>query len=287
MDASKIGILIDSALDVDKSFRLQNNVKVVPVYVNFGEKSYKDRVDLSIARFFDMIDSSKNWPTTSQPPPSDFYQAYKELSETTKEIYSFHVSSKLSGTIQSARIASEEFMDDHPDVSITIIDTLSVSIGGQIIIEKFLQLYQESKTTEEIWEPLDQFIHDLKVFLSLYTLKYLVKGGRLKKSQSFIANLFNIKPVLVLEDGELKPFVKTRGYKACVEKGIELAFQNRSPDEQFKFVIAVIKDQEYARELKMELENRYPKAEGTIISIGPALAVHAGPRAVCCVAYNV
>ncbi len=287
MDTSKIGILIDSALDLDKNFRSKHHVKVVPVYINFGDTPYRDRVDLSIARFFDLIQTSKDWPTTSQPPPSDFYDAYKELAEETKEIYSFHVSSKLSGTIQSAKIASQEFMDDHPDVTVKVIDTLSVSVGGQIIIEKFLQLYQKADTLEEIWEPLNDFITNMKVFLSLYTLKYLVKGGRLKKSQSFIANLFNIKPVLILEEGELKPYAKARGYEKCVQMGINFAFEGRSTEENFKFIIAVVQDQNYAGKLKEDLEKKYPRAKGEIITIGPALSVHAGPRAVCCVTYTI
>lgn len=287
MDPSKIGILIDSALDIDRSFRNKYNVKVVPVYVNFGETSYKDRVDISIARFFDLIKTSKDWPTTSQPPPSDFYEAYKVLSEDTKEIYSFHVSKKLSGTLQSAKIASEEFMEDHPEVSITIIDTKSLSIGGQIIVEKFLDLFQKADSVDEIWGPLEEFKNQLKIYISLYTLEYLVKGGRLKKSRSIFANLLNIKPVLLLEDGELKPFDKARGYEKCVRKGLEYAFSGWNENDEFRFVLAAVQDQKFAEQLKTEMEMKYPNAKGEIITIGPALSVHAGPRAVCSLTYKI
>ncbi len=286
MDTSNIGILIDSALDLDKNFRSRKNVRVVPVYVNFGEKSYKDRVDISIGKFFEMIETSKEWPTTSQPPPSDFYEAYDELAKETKTIYSFHISSKLSGTIQSAQIASKQFMEDNPDVKIKIIDTKSLSIGGQVVIEKFLQFYSQSKSEEEVWEPLQKFIDTFKVYIALYTLEYLVKGGRLKKSRSFIANLFNYKPLLILDDGELKPYKKARGYDKIVKLGVEEAFSGRKKDDKFKFVIAVVQDHQFAKQLLHELNEQYPNATGSIMTIGPALSVHAGPRAVCTMTYD-
>ncbi len=287
MDTSSIGILLDSALDVDKEFRSKKNLYVVPVYVNFGEKAYKDRVDLSIAKFFEMVQESKDWPTTSQPPPADFYEAYEILAQDYKTIFSFHVSSKLSGTIQSAKIASQHFMEDHPEVKIYVVDTLSVSIGGQVVVQKFLEIYSRAELLDEVWEPLNHFIQTIRIYISLFTLKYLIKGGRLKKSQGLIANLLNIKPVLAVIDGAIVPYKKTRGYEKCVDLAMELAFEGYKQEEEFNYVVAVVQDNEKAVEVNKRIQQLYPNAKGSIITIGPALSVHAGPRAVCFLTYKL
>ncbi len=283
----EVGILIDSALDVDKDIRNLPNLKVVPVYVNFGDISYKDRVEISIAKFFDEIKSNSNWPTTSQPSPGDFYEAYSDFSKDYKEIYSFHVSSRLSGTIQSAQIAANQIMEENPDVKIHLINTKSVSVGGQIIIEKFQQLLQTYKEYPEFSKELQEFINSMEIYLALHTLEYLIRGGRLSKPKGFLARIMGYQALLIIKDGIISPFDKARGFENCVKLAEKNAFKSRSADETFSFAVAHVNEPETAKQYLETLSKNFPNAKGKIVSIGPALSAHSGPRAMAFLSYNI
>lgn len=201
-----IRIITDSACDMTCQEALNKNVDVIPLKTRIEGKEYLDGVDISYEEFYLKLESCKELPTTSQPSPYDFAALYEQTRLRGEQAVVITVSSRLSGTYQSASMALEGYEN-----LIWIVDSKNVTIGQRVLVEYAVRLRDEGRNAMEIAEKLEQVKDNICLLGMLETLEYLVKGGRLSKAAGFAGTMLNIKPVLTLEDGVIKVLGKARG----------------------------------------------------------------------------
>ena len=200
-----VKIIVDSTADLNESVR--DRFAVVPLSIYFGEEEYVDGVTITHQQFYEKLIESDVLPTTSQAAPSAFMKVFDEVLGSDDSAVVITISSKLSGTCQSALIAAAEY----PNVY--VVDGNSAAIGTGILAEYALHLVDDGKTAEEIARILDEKKKDICLIAMLDTLEYLKKGGRISKTVAFAGGVLNIKPVVNIEDGEIHILGKARGSK--------------------------------------------------------------------------
>ena len=213
-----VRIIIDSTVDVANQYR--NRFTVVPLTVTFGETEYIDGVTLDKMEFYRMLEKSPVLPRTSQATPDSFTKVFRDLKDREEEAVVITVTSKLSGTYQSARIAAEDF----PNVR--VVDSRNVSIGSGVLAEYALHCAEEGMGLEELTELLIRKRDDICLLARLETLEYLQKGGRISRTAAFAGGMLNIKPVISTRDGELVMLGKARGSKKANNLLIESIQKN-------------------------------------------------------------
>ena len=201
-----VRIVVDSTADVTDEIRAK--LSVVPLTVHFGEQEYVDGITINHKQFYEMLVETDVLPTTSQPSPEAFAQVFRQAQEAGEQVVALTVSSKLSGTCQSAMIAAADFPD-----SVWVVDTKTVAIGCGILAELAVRLKEEGLSAEEIVARLEEERDNIRVIALLDTLEYLKKGGRISKTVAFAGGLLSIKPVVTIQDGEIHILGKARGSK--------------------------------------------------------------------------
>ena len=201
-----IRIIVDSTADLTPQVR--ERVIVVPLTVHFGEEEFVDGIDLTAAEFYEKLAVSPVLPTTSQASPYAFSAAFGQAVAEGEEVIAITVSSRLSGTYQSAVIAAE----DYPG-SVHVVDSRSIALGSAILTEYALGLVDEGRSAEEIVSLLEAARERIRLMAVVDTLEFLQRGGRLSKTAAIAGGLLSIKPVIALVDGEIKVIAKGRGNK--------------------------------------------------------------------------
>ena len=201
-----VRIVVDSTADVTDEIRAK--LSVVPLTVHFGEQEYVDGITINHKQFYEMLVETDVLPTTSQPSPEAFAQVFRQAQEAGEQVVALTVSSKLSGTCQSAMIAAADFPD-----SVWVVDTKTVAIGCGILAELAVRLKEGGLSAEEIVARLEEERDNIRVIALLDTLEYLKKGGRISKTVAFAGGLLSIKPVVTIQDGEIHILGKARGSK--------------------------------------------------------------------------
>ncbi len=202
----KVRIVIDSTADVLPEIAQQ--LHIVPLTVHFGTETYEDGVTITHKQFYEMLVERDTLPTTSQPSPEAFAAAYRAAQQAGEQVVVLTVSSKLSGTYQSATIAAMDF----PGM-VWVVDTQTVAIGSGILAELALRLKEQGLSASEIAARLECERENVRVIALLDTLEYLKRGGRISKTAAFAGGLLSIKPVAAIQDGEIVLLGKARGSK--------------------------------------------------------------------------
>lgn len=201
-----IRIIVDSTADLRAQVR--DRVAVVPLTVHFGEEEFVDGVDITGLQFYEKLETSKSLPTTSQATPYAFSAAFGQAVADGEEVVAIVVSSRLSGTYQSALIAAE----DYPG-KVHVVDSRNIALGLAVLTEYALLLVDEGRSAGEIAAMLEQKREQVRLMAVVDTLEYLQRGGRLSKTAAVAGGLLSIKPVISLVDGEIKVLAKGRGNK--------------------------------------------------------------------------
>lgn len=199
-----VKIIVDSTADM--TAEVAARVGIVPLTVHFGEKEYVSGVDIDSKKFYEMLVESDVLPTTSQPTPFAFGEAFREAVDAGHEVVCITCAGKLSGTNQSANIAAE----DYPG-KVHVVDSNTIAIALGILVEYALELADRGLTAEEITWKLLQKREKVRLLALVDTLEYLKKGGRISPTVAFAGGLLNIKPVITLNGGEISVLGKARG----------------------------------------------------------------------------
>ncbi len=203
----KVRLIIDSTTNIPEKIR--SRFTIIPLKVRFGDEEFIEGITIDDKRFYEKLIESDVLPTTSQPSPEDFAKAYKEALEAGEEVLVITLSSKLSGTYQSAVIAAMDFPDD----KIHIVDSKSVAIGTGILVQMALSMADNGMSASQIAEVITKERESIRLIALLDTLEYLKKGGRISKTVAFAGGILSIKPVICVVDGEVKLLGKARGSK--------------------------------------------------------------------------
>ena len=201
-----VKIIVDSTADLLP--QAAQRVKTIPLTIRFGDQEFIDGVTINSQKFYEMLVESDQLPTTSQANPAAFEEAFAEAVEAGHEVVCITCSGKLSGTNQSAVIAAEEFPG-----RVFVVDSQTIALGSAILTEYALELVDKGLKAEEIAWKLLQKRDKVRLIAMLDTLEYLKKGGRISATVAFAGGLLNIKPVVCIEDGEIKMLGKARGSK--------------------------------------------------------------------------
>lgn len=203
-----VHFIIDSASDITPEEANAMGITMLPLKVVFGDTEYADKYDMTHTQFYEKLIESDVLPTTCQIPPADFEDAYKPILAAGDDIVVITLSSKLSGTYQSAVIAAM----DYPG-RVFVVDSASVCIGERILLEYGLPLVKQGLSAEEIFHRLMEQTGKIRVLALLDTLEYLKKGGRISAATALAGSLLSIKPVVTIKNGEIVMVGKARGSK--------------------------------------------------------------------------
>ncbi len=269
-----IKILIDSSADLTPQEISQKKVIMIPLQVAIQDKTYLDGINLDHDTFYNILTSSSEFPKTSQPSPQAFLEAFEEVKANNDELICILLSSALSGTYQSAKLAKD--MVDYD--KIYLIDSLSAVSAIRILCDKALEMINNNIDTITIVETLNNLKGRIKIFAALNTLDYLSKGGRISKTVATIGDLTNIKPIItVSEEGK----VEIAGKRLGVNKSISFIkekIDSYTIDESYPIYSLYTYGQDNLNKLQQKLVNNNYKI-ATSLQVGPTIGSHLGPEA--------
>ncbi len=202
----KIRIITDSGSDLTQNDHDQ--ITVLPMRIRFGDVEYRDGIDITTRQFYEKLIESDELPATSLVSPGAFEEAYADARKCGEKVVVVTLSSKLSGTYQSAVLAAAEFEND-----VFVVDSLNVATAEQILVLRGLQLMEQGLSAKEIACALEQEREKIHILAVLDTLEYLKKGGRISGTVALIGGAFHLKPVVTCKDGEVAMIGKARGSK--------------------------------------------------------------------------
>ncbi|HEY0414944.1 MAG TPA: DegV family protein [Gaiellaceae bacterium] len=270
-------VVLDSTADFPEAPDRFPNFRVVPLYVRFGDESFRDYVDIDPQRFYARLESAPELPTTSQPTPADFLAVYEDLVPRYERVLSLQISSTLSGTFASAQTAAQELARD----TVRVIDTRTVSASLALLAIGVQRRLERGTTDEEVDAFVARHARDHRLLFTVNTLEYLARGGRIGKAAAFAGNLLNVKPILTIRDGEVVPLKRVRGnQKAFAE--FERAFVESSTDSPtLRVGIAHAAAPERMEALRKMVRATRPQAQVEVATtLGAVVGTHAGPGTV-------
>lgn len=271
-----IQFVIDSASDILPEEAARMGITVLPLTVTFGETTYRDSVDLSHREFFEKLAACRDLPTTSQLPPADFADCFEQLTAAGQDVVVITVSSRLSGTYQSATIAAA----DYPG-RVFVVDSLSAAIGQRILLLRGLELAEEGLSAGQIAERLDEEKARIRVMAVIDTLEYLKKGGRISAATALAGTVLSMKPAIEICEGTVSMAGKARGSRQgnLLLRQLMDKYGGANLDEPYALVYSGLNDS-HLQKFIAEQSDLWPEQENLPIhSLGCVIGTHVGPGA--------
>jgi len=276
-----IKIVTDSTADVPQELMERYDIRQVPINIQFGTETYQEGIEIDRPTFFRKLEEVM--PTSSQPSPGQFAEVYKELAEQGHSILSIIITSKHSGTYQSAVLAKSML----PEADIEVFDTLSISIGTGYQVLAAARAAEEGKSMGEIIQLLEGIRSRMFLYLTPSTLKYLQKSGRVGKLAGALGALLNLKPVIKVEDGLLEAFQNVRTRSKAIDRMVELTAEAVGTTEPVKLGITHAQVPDEAEKLRQRLERAFNCDEVIVVDLACSLTVHGGPGVIGLISYKV
>ncbi len=270
-----IRIITDSTSDMSKEEAIRLGITIVPLKVIFGDREYREGIDISIEGFYEKLVQAEKLPTTSQPAPDDFLEYFLEAKEAGDSAIVMLISGKLSGTVQSAVIAKE--MSNYQDIH--IIDTNTSINGLRILVEQAVKLREEGKSAVEIADTIHGLVDRLVLLAMVDTLEFLHKGGRLSKSSAFLGSLLKFKPILTVKEGLLCVIGKERGVNKGIARMLESMEEFGEIDRNYPVHLGFTAENSKCMLLKEKLMEKYGLQDLKMFPVGCVVGTHAGPGA--------
>ena len=269
-----VKIVTDSLSDITEDNSGGLDITIVPLTVLFGRETYIDRVTITTDEFYRRLTTENILPTTTQPTPQAFADVYNRLAEETDEILVITLSSKLSGTYQSA-VGAIEMMEKKCRVE--VIDSETVAMGLGLVVLAATRAAQEGMKLDELIQFVHQTLSRVHFIVYFDTLKYLAKGGRIGKAQGMLGAMLSVKPILTVKDGEISPVTRVRSQAA----GIEYLYNFLTSFQHVEALAVEHSTQpEAADRLVDRLSVSLPDKPIIRSVVSPVLGVYAGPNAI-------
>ena len=274
-------IISDGGCDFTKEEAKAFDVQVIPFYITFdGETFLREGIDITKEEYFEKLINDKNlYPKTSQPNPNDYMELYRPHLEAGYDILSMTISSKLSGSHNSASIAIDNLSEEYPERTIKLIDSKNASLGQGNILKEVCKMRDAGLSLEKTVAVTEKIISTTRTYFTLDTLEYLKKGGRVGPTTALVGGILGLRPILQLENGEISQLDSVRGKKKAmrtIEEGVIAVLKKAIQD--VNVAIAQIRNEEEAKLFKSNLEKGLNcTLENPIGDIGAAIGTHAGP----------
>jgi len=278
----RVKIVTDSTAYLEASVVKTLGITVVPLAVRLDDETFQEGVDITAEEFFQKLARSSTMPMALPPSVGDFLAVYTELSKTTDQIMSIHLSSKLSKTCDRAAVATQAFLGR---CEIAVVDSLTTSLGLGILATAAAQAAAQGQSLEEIEFLIRGMIPRIYIAFLAGTLKYLERDGRIGQAQALLGAMLNIKPFLTIQDGEIIPLEKVRDSEGAVDKLFEFVGEF-SQIEQMAIIQSTPDPIEETKMLIERLEVIFPKVKPPILVYGPVLACHVGPDGLGVIVYE-
>ncbi|MCX6281696.1 MAG: DegV family EDD domain-containing protein [Bacteroidetes bacterium] len=278
---SDVALMTDSTCDLPREFTDRYQIHVVPLNVHFGETYYLDRLTINPEKFYDRLEQSEVSPTTSQPSAKDFQNKFEYLSTQYKNIIGIHLSSGLSGTYSNAEIAGREVAKRSSRL-IEVIDSKVLTGALGLILVRAARALEEGMSHFELSARIKEWIPKAGIRVSVQTLKYIIRSGRVSPMKSFIARFLDLKPIIALDElGKAVLFSKSFTEKGCTAKVIRDFERMFRKNKIWEYAITHAANPETANYLATEMERLTGKKPLYLEHASPVLVAHAGPGIVC------
>lgn len=248
-------------------------IPVIPQIVIFGEQAYRDDTELNTALFLQKLKASSQLPKTAAPPPPLYAPVFEEALKKGDEVIVIAPSAKVSGTVRSAEVAAQDF----PGLKVHVVDSQTVAGNLASLVLMAQEWAQQGETAENIVRRLEGWIQRARTYFLVDTLEYLQKGGRIGAAKALVGELLQVKPILMLRDGQVAPFEQQRTKKRALARLIEIVEQECPHTADARLCVMQIEARAEAEALAGELRGRLQVQEAPIYEMPPAIVVHAGP----------
>ena len=270
-----VRVVTDSTADLPDELIEELGILVTPLSVNFPDGSYLDREDLSVDEFYAKLAACDTLPSTSQPSPESFLQLYEELSWETKAALSVHISSGMSGTVQSA-VAAAEMVSG---LDVRVVDSSLVSVALGMVVVETARAARDGATLDELEALAFDLSRRARLYFTVGTLDYLVKGGRIGRAKALVGKLTRVKPILTIEDGRVAPSARAVGEGGILNKLIELAAPELEGSSGGLLGVVHARRPGVAMRVRDAFTERFGFEETIIFELGGIVGTHAGPGA--------
>lgn len=274
----KTRIVCDSTCDLPTEILSQMSIPMVPLKVLFGDEAMKDKVEILPDEFIHRLTTSKVHPTTSQPAPEDFTQAFARLDsllQSGDEILCLTLSSKISGTYNSAKLAA----DKRAGQKVRLYDVAFASAPYGLIVLKATEMARKGHTADEIIAELDRLKPNTNILFALDTLEYMKRGGRVSWGQAFLGGLLDLKPILKFEEGKMIAHAKSRGKDNCRQRVLDDLVKMIPKDRPVRFMLVHSGRPDLLVPVEKFLQKNFQVKELGSCSAGAVISAHTGPGA--------
>lgn len=270
-----IRIITDSTSDISYKEAEKMGITIIPLKVLFGEKEYREGIEITIDGFYEKLAGAEKLPTTSQPAPEEFIEHFQQAKDAGDSVIVLLIASKFSGTLQSATIAKEivEYEDIH------IIDSLTAITGLRLLVEHAITMREQKRDVKEIVETINQLKDRIVLMAMVDTLEFLHKGGRLSKSSAILGSLLKFKPILTVKDGAIGVLGKERGTNKGIARILEIVNEKGEIDTEYPVYFGYTAEDSKGLLLKEKVTDKYGLSNTAIYPVGCVVGTHVGPGA--------
>lgn len=276
-------IVMDSAGEIPKEWQDEFDIDVIPINIHFENKMYLQGIDLSNDDFYKIADTTGVIPKTSQPTPQQFVEFYDRIAKVGDTILSLHVTSKLSGTFNSAVMAAQELKNK---LNVIPYDSGCGSAAMGFMCKEVRKLELAGETIQGILNHLDKIRQNVNIILTLDNFEYARRSGRVKSLQAAIASLINIKPIIILKDGTLDVKEKVRTRQRAIDRVLEI-IHDRVDGRLVNIAVVHSQSLEAARELMQKVQQTLHVNEAIISDLSIGVAANLGPGTIGIAAYAI
>ena len=272
----KVAIVTDTTACIPQEQVGRYNIEVVPVQLNFEDRSYRDGIDITPKEFYLMLREAKKMPTTSSSSPAPYLEAYRNASQKGRSILCFTEPAKFSAMFNAANVAREIARNVLPGVTIEVIECTTAAAGQGLVALSAARVADQDKTLEEVMATAHGIMPGISLYATLDTLRYLVRSGRVPQAAALLNSVLNIKPVFTLNHADARTVALPRSTKSAMNR--ILKFMDKEAGEKSLHVAVMHADAlENATELHNDIRDRFQCEELFITEFTPVMGVHTGP----------
>jgi DegV family protein with EDD domain len=273
---AKVAIVTDSSPNIPDNIVSENNVRVVPLTVIWGEESFYDGVNITPSEFYQRLQNAKVMPSTSQPSVADFEVLFRSLHEEGYDILAILISEDLSGTVSSATQAKKML----PEANIEIVNSRTLAMALGFLVLEAARAANQGASLAECKKMVEKSLDKTGVVFVLDTLEFLHRGGRIGTAKRFMGTLLNVKPVLAIEDGLIVPLDSVRTQKKALERIVDLIVERTSGKNNIRLATLHANNADTAQFILDQALEKITVVEQVFAEVSPTIGTHAGPGAV-------
>jgi DegV family protein with EDD domain len=273
----KVAIITDTTACIPPEMVKKHGIGLVPMQIIFGDKNYKNGVDIQPAEFYPLLREAKKLPTTSHPSPEAFLEAYRKASRKATDILCITISAKFTATVNSAKLAKDMAKEALPEVNIEVLDSDTAAAAQGLVVLEAARTADSGGSLKEVIDSAERIMSRVNLVAGVDTLRYLVKGGRVPKAAGLLGSILQIKPIFAVTKGEANPVTKARTRSGTMRAILKFVEQKAAKGKPLHAAVMHAEALDRATELQDAICSRFDCQELFITEFSPLMGVHTGP----------